>query len=109
MDSKAQKFRRIDFSGAFLLAGTITSFLLVVELGGQKVPWISPTTIVLFSLGLVCSIFFVITEKYWALEPIFPLKLLWHKDVMLGYLVLLLQIAAQLSVNPLCVFIDEIV
>jgi Fungal trichothecene efflux pump (TRI12) len=98
--SKAEKFRRIDFAGAILLATTITSFLTAIELGGQKVPWTSLVIFGLFGAGIVCATFFLLTEKYWAVEPIFPLELLWHSDVISGYIVLLLQVAAQLSVGP---------
>jgi hypothetical protein len=98
--SKEEKFRRIDFAGAFLLAATITSFLLAIELGGQKVPWLSPLIIVLFATATGCASLFYLTEKNWALEPVFPLELLAHKEVVLGYLVILLQVAAQLSVRP---------
>jgi hypothetical protein len=97
--SKKGKFRRIDFAGAFLLAATITSFLLAIEIGGQKVPWTSPLIALLFTTAIICAAFFYVTEKYWAPEPIFPLQLLSHKEVMLGYLVILLQVAAQLGVR----------
>lgn len=97
--SSEDKFRSIDFAGAFLLAATITSSLLAVEVGGQKLPWNSPLIVILFATAIVCAALFYMTEKFWAPEPIFPLQLLSHKEVMLGYLVLLLQSAAQLSVR----------
>lgn len=98
-ESKWQKFRRIDFAGALLLAATVASFLLAVELGGQKLPWTSPMVLGLLGAGTACGALFVTAEKYWSPEPIFPLELLWHKDVMCAYLVLMLQISAQLGVS----------
>jgi MFS family permease len=99
VESKGKKFRRIDFAGAFLLAATVASFILAVELGGQKLPWTSPTVLGLLGAGTACGALFVTAEKYWALEPIFPLELLWHKDVLCAYLVLMLQTAAQFGVS----------
>jgi hypothetical protein len=81
------------------LAATITSFLLAVEIGGQKVPWASLPVFGLFGAGFVGATLFYFIEKYWALEPIFPLELLWKRDVITAYIVCLLQIAAQLSVS----------
>jgi len=98
-ESKGQRFRRIDFAGSFLLAVTVTSFLTAVEIGGQKFPWTSPIVLGLFGAGVACAGLFAVTEQYWAPEPVFPLQLLWHKEVVCGYLVLLLQMAAQMGVG----------
>jgi Fungal trichothecene efflux pump (TRI12) len=101
-DSKKARFCRIDFAGAFLLATTITSFLLVVEIGGRKVAWSHPLIIVLFGTSILSAVFFVIVETRWAVEPIFPLHLLKQKDVICQYLVYALQVAAQLAVRLQC-------
>lgn len=93
VESEGQKFRRIDFAGAILLAATIASFLLAIELGGQELPWVSPNILGLFGGGVVCGALFVVVE------PVFPLQLLRHKDVICAYLMLLLQTAAQISVS----------
>lgn len=98
-ENPRDKFRRIDFAGAFALAVTITSFLLALEVGGQRYPWFSPPVLGLFAAGLVSASLFVIIEKYWALEPIFPLQMFGHKDVIFSYFVFALQIAAQLTVS----------
>lgn len=97
-ETKKAKFSRIDFAGAFLLATTITSFLLVVEIGGRKVAWNHPLILVLLTISILSAVVFVITEIRWAAEPIFPLHLLKQKDVICQYLVFALQIAAQLAV-----------
>ncbi|TLD37309.1 multidrug resistance protein [Venturia nashicola] len=96
-DAKKDKFSRIDFTGAFLLAATITSFLLVVEIGGRKVAWTHPLILILLATSILSAVMFVITETRWAVEPIFPIHLLKQKDVICQYLVMALQIAAQLS------------
>lgn len=98
-DSKKDQFSRIDFTGAFLLAATVTSFLLVVEIGGRKVAWTHPLILILLTISVLSAVLFVITETRWAVEPIFPIHLLKQKDVVCQYLVMALQIAAQLSVR----------
>jgi hypothetical protein len=98
-DDSKDKFRRIDFAGAFTLAITITSFLLAIEIGGQRYPWISTPVLGLFVAGFVSASLFIVIEKYWALEPIFPLQMFGHKDVIFSYFVFALQIAAQLTVS----------
>ena len=98
-DTKKAKFARIDFTGATLLAIAITTFLLVIELAGQKLPWNHPIIFVLFSASIASGALFVLTESYWVAEPIFPPRLLLQREVILGYLVFGLQIAAQLSVS----------
>lgn len=81
-----------------MLGTTITSFLLVVEIGGRKVAWTHPLILVLLATSVLSAVLFFITETRWAVEPIFPIHLLKQKDVICQYLVMALQIAAQLSV-----------
>ena len=47
----------------------------------------------------VLGLFFLLVEAYWAKEPIFPLSLLIHKDVVTAYLTAGFQIAAQFAVS----------
>jgi MFS family permease len=95
------KWARIDFAGAFLIASTITSIMLAAELAGQKLPWNHPIIFGLIALSLASGVLFVYTENHWALEPIFPLHLLKKQEVVCGYLVLALQVSAQLAVSTL--------
>jgi hypothetical protein len=74
--SKSEKFARIDFAGAASLAATITTSMLAVELAGQKFRWNHPIIIVLVLLSIGFGAVFVITEKFYAVEPVFPLGLL---------------------------------
>jgi len=100
-DSKsgASKLARIDFAGAALLAVTITSLMLAIELGGQKLPWNHPVILGLVAGSVAFGALFAVTEAYWAYEPVFPLQLLCQRDVVSAYLVLGLQTAAQLGVS----------
>jgi MFS family permease len=97
---KRSKIARIDFAGAILLALTVTSLLLAVELAGQqKVAVMHAAILGLLASFLGFGVLFVLTEVYWAAEPVFPVHLLKRRDVMSAYLVLALQISAQLAVR----------
>ena len=92
-------FRRIDFLGSISLASTIVGFLLVLDLGGQKLPWSHPVIWIVFASSAVVGLLFLAIEGYVAKEPIFPLRLLVHRDVMTAYLLAALQMAAQFGVQ----------
>ena len=98
-ESTFGKLRRIDFLGSASLALTIVGFLIVLDLGGQKFPWNHPIIWILFVSSAVLGLFFLLVEAYWAKEPIFPLGLLIHRDVVTAYLITSFQIAAQFAVS----------
>lgn len=104
VDAKSQSqstLRRVDFLGSISLALTIVGFLLVVDLGGQKLPWSHPVIWILLASSVALGLLFLLIEGYVAKEPIFPLKLLIHRDVVTAYLVSALQAGAQFGVQPL--------
>ena len=61
--------------------------------------WMDTRMVALCGLLVFSTTAFVIAESYWAREPILPLKLLFHRNVMLPYLIQGLQVAAQMSVS----------
>lgn len=87
--------------GAVLLAGAVVCFMLVLDLGGQKLPWKGPAVLTLIALSAFLGILFVLVEAYWAKEPVFPIRLMLHRDVLISYLIAGLQIGAQTGVSPL--------
>ena len=73
--ARADRVRRsIDYLGAALLAGGLSSVVLLTSLGGTTYPWASTQIIVLGVLGVVLLVGFVFAEKR-ATEPILPLAL----------------------------------
>lgn len=96
---KQAKFRRIDFLGSITLALTIVGFLLVLDIGGQRLPWTHPLVWIIFAAASGFAILFVLIEAYVAREPIFPLRLIAHRDVITAYFVTALQGAAQFAVQ----------
>lgn len=90
-----ERLARIDFAGAGLLAASITTLMLAFELAGQKLPWNDPIIIGLVAVSGSTGVLFLITETYWAAEPVFPLHLLKNRTVVAAYLLMGLQICAQ--------------
>jgi EmrB/QacA subfamily drug resistance transporter len=73
--ARTERIRRsIDYLGAGLLAGGLSSVVLVTSLGGTTYSWGSPEVIVLAVLGVVLLALFVFVEHR-AAEPILPLAL----------------------------------
>jgi EmrB/QacA subfamily drug resistance transporter len=72
---------RIDYLGAALLAGAISSLLLVTTWGGQQYAWDSPEIIGLAAGAVALLAGFLIQERRTA-EPILPLRL--FRDPALG-------------------------
>ncbi|KAK1659580.1 major facilitator superfamily transporter [Colletotrichum godetiae] len=97
VDGNKSSLARIDFLGAALLALFILTFLLPIEIGGTKIPWSHPLIFVLFGVAAVFGGLFAAVEEWWAKEPIFPLELLKHRDIVLTYVISGGQVAAQLG------------
>ncbi|TEB35507.1 vacuolar amino acid permease [Coprinellus micaceus] len=75
--SMAQKVRKIDFVGSFTLVGSVGCMLLGFSLKtAEEVPWNSPAVVGLFWASVVFTVTFVLSQKYWALYPVMPLRLI---------------------------------
>jgi EmrB/QacA subfamily drug resistance transporter len=70
----AQVRHRIDYLGAALLAGGLSSIVLFTSLGGTTWAWGSSQIVVLAVLGAVLLVGFALVERS-AAEPILPLQL----------------------------------
>ncbi|KAI6093636.1 MFS general substrate transporter [Hypoxylon rubiginosum] len=96
-DAKKSRLARIDFLGAAFLGSGLLALLLPLKIGGQQVPWTSPVVAALFASGAVLLGLFMVTEIRWAKEPIFPLRLLKNREVVISYLTMACQTAAQVG------------
>jgi len=65
---------RVDYRGAALLIGSVTSLLLVTVWGGTEYAWGSPVIVGLAVAGIVLGVAFAFQEHR-AVEPILPLRL----------------------------------
>lgn len=97
--SMMAKLRRIDVLGAIFMSLTISSTLLVLDLGGQKFPWSHPIIIALGVLAITSGAFFILVEKFWADEPLFPLHIMTHYAVVNCYAIIALQNLTQSAVR----------
>jgi MFS family permease len=93
--TQRSKFARIDFLGAACMALSILGLLLPLEIGGDRVAWSSPTIIILFGGATLFGIIFLYIEARIAKEPMVPVHLLQHRDVVASGFVMLFQCAAQ--------------
>jgi EmrB/QacA subfamily drug resistance transporter len=73
---------KIDYLGAGLLAGGLSSVVLFTSLGGTTYAWSSPPMIVLIVLGVVLLGLFVFVETR-AAEPILPMTLFKNRTFAL--------------------------
>ncbi|AEO67840.1 uncharacterized protein THITE_2116958, partial [Thermothielavioides terrestris NRRL 8126] len=90
------RFSRVDFKGSVLFALTVLALLLPMELGGVKLPWSHPVVLALFGLSVLLLFVFVAVEKRQE-EPILPLEIFHRRDAVFSFLILGLQVAAQLG------------
>ncbi|RVD87898.1 uncharacterized protein DFL_002101 [Arthrobotrys flagrans] len=97
-ETQKSKLARIDFLGSFLLATTIVGFLLVLDLGGQRLPWSSNYIIGISIASVVFLIAFALVEIYVASEPIFPLHLLTKNNIATSYGSLAFSTVSQIGI-----------
>lgn len=94
-----KRLARVDFLGSLFLGSLILSLLLPLEIGGIKVPWNHPLIPSLFGLAVILIGLFIATEKWWATEPILPLELFHRRDSVVTFIIMGLQVAAQIGVR----------
>ncbi|KAK7954722.1 MFS general substrate transporter [Apiospora saccharicola] len=95
--NSSSSLARLDIAGASFLALAILTLLLPLDIGGTQVPWTHPLIFALVGATVVLSGLFMATEAWWAVEPIVPVELLKHRDVLLIYFITASQGAAQLG------------
>ncbi|KAF7872240.1 hypothetical protein EAF04_003164 [Stromatinia cepivora] len=95
------KLCRIDFLGSIFLSVSIVCGLLVLDLGGRRMPWTDLKILSLLGISLAAGGLFFLVEGFWAKEPIFPLRLLRNRDVLTSYINLGFQSGAQMAMMML--------
>jgi MFS family permease len=96
-EARGSKLSRVDFLGAILMALSILSLLLPLEIGGERIPWSDYRIALLFTAALFFGLLFLAVEGWVAKEPIIPLSVLRHKEVLVSSLIMLCQVAAQVG------------
>ncbi|OXM69777.1 MFS transporter [Amycolatopsis vastitatis] len=80
---------RVDYLGAALLVGGLSTGLLAISWGGQKYPWTSPLILGLVTAAVVLLAAFLRQETR-AAEPIVPLRLFTDRTFAVGNVVVFL-------------------
>lgn len=71
---KVRREHRIDYLGAALVVGSVSSILLYTSWAGSDYGWLDPLSLSLLALGLLLAVAFVLVELR-ASEPIIPMRL----------------------------------
>ena len=96
----------IDYAGSMLLAVTLSSIIMVTDLGGTAYPWASPVIAGLILVTLLSLVLFLIVEKR-AKEPVLPLRLFRNAPFTISTLVgLIVGFALFGSVTYLPLFLQ---
>jgi len=69
----------VDYLGASLLAGALTSIVLFTSFGGTTYAWGAPESVALIVIGVVLLVVFIFAERR-AVEPILPLELFRNRN-----------------------------
>lgn len=98
--SAGKKLGQVDFLGSFLLAAFLILTLLPIEFGGNKIAWTDPQIPIYFGLAAVALGLFIMAEK--RRKPsnqLLPLSMFRSRHTVSSFLIILLQLAAQLGVR----------
>ncbi|KAJ2808627.1 hypothetical protein H4R20_000761 [Coemansia guatemalensis] len=79
------KLKRIDFVGIATLMAGIVMLQLGLTWGGQDFPWKSAAVIVSLILAVILLVIFVLLEWRFSIEPIMPLRIFQHRNVVLMF------------------------
>lgn len=73
--TRSQKFKKIDYLGLLFSTAALTLLLIPVSGGGSTYAWNSTLVIVLFVVGGVCMVLFIVIEWKVPPLPMIPLRL----------------------------------
>jgi EmrB/QacA subfamily drug resistance transporter len=93
----------IDYLGALLISGGVSSLLIWVSLAGQQYDWLSAQTAVLVTLGVVLCALAVLVERR-VREPLVPLRLFADRTVVLAVVA---SVAVGIAMFGTTVFLSQ--
>lgn len=94
---------KIDYVGATLIAGGVSSLLIWVSLAGQQYDWVSWQTAVLVILGIVLCLAAVLVMQR-VREPLIPLRLFGDRTVVLAVVA---SVAVGIAMFGTTVFLSQ--
>ncbi|MDQ8045192.1 MAG: MDR family MFS transporter [Patulibacter sp.] len=93
----------MDFIGALLIAGSVSSLLIWVSLASHQFAWISWQTAVLVPLGILLAVAAVVQERH-ARQPLIPTHLFGERTVVLSVIA---SIAVGIAMFGSTVFLSQ--
>jgi EmrB/QacA subfamily drug resistance transporter len=93
----------IDYAGALLIAGGVSSLLIWVSLAGQQYDWLSAQSAALVTLGVVLCAAAVLVERR-VREPLVPLRLFADRTVVLAVVA---SVAVGIAMFGTSVFLSQ--
>ena len=94
---------KIDYVGATLIAGGVSSLLIWVSLAGQQYDWVSWQSATLVALGVILTVGAVFVERA-AKEPLVPLRLFDERTVVLAVIA---SVAVGIALFGTTVFLSQ--
>jgi EmrB/QacA subfamily drug resistance transporter len=94
---------KIDYVGATLIAGGVSSLLIWVSLAGQQYDWVSWQTFVLVALGVLLCAGAVLVERR-VREPLVPLRLFGDRTIVLAVIA---SVAVGIAMFGTTVFLSQ--
>ena len=80
-----ERLRHVDWIGAFLFIGSMTSFLVGMTFGGVQFPWRSPHTLVPLIIGAVGIAATILWERFGAAEAFLRLSIFDSYSALAAY------------------------
>ncbi|KAK7055469.1 major facilitator transporter-like protein [Favolaschia claudopus] len=73
--------RQLDFLGAILVGGAVTSLILALQWGGNLKPWNDKAVIICFVFAAVLTVAFILWENYMGERAMTPLEIFHSRSV----------------------------
>ncbi|KAI1505451.1 MFS general substrate transporter [Biscogniauxia marginata] len=91
-DTFAEKVKKIDFVGNFILTASVTSVLYALVYGGTRYQWSHPSMIITLVLGLFGHILFLLFEaSRFCPQPVMPIIMFKNRTSAAGFILTFLQ------------------
>lgn len=98
--SLIDKLRRVDYIGAFLFIGSMTSFLIGLSWAGVQFAWLSIQTLLPLGVGVGGVVLSIFYEFKWAPEPFLRRSLFYNGSAIAAYCCALVQGLLVSHPNP---------
>ena len=73
--------RNFDLPGLIIFLTTIVTFLLFLNLAGQKLPFTHPLALTIVTISIASAMLFFVVETIWSPNPLIPLSQIWENGV----------------------------